>query len=260
MADTQRILHHIAEMYAKARSNQSFDSAVFEMEEKLSERFDDYDAAFADRLTADVIKAVDDFWRFKSDKVRPTLAQILAMENADVTKKDRKDVDPESLEGLRRRILKCADEFGDKWGAAERERYLDLARQQWPDVDLSGHEWVEPQILGCQKNSSADYAYALMRKDIKAKKCLHLLPIYNQAVKYVIEDVLSQAMPTSDWRNLDYAERVRIAESKGLFGDFGRVLVDVCRKRTGKEYQLAPVNFVQNALLAAHWTGESDEL
>ena len=52
---------------------------------------------------------------------------------------------------LRRRILKCADEHGDKWGAEARERYLRLARQQWPDVDLSDHEWTEPKVLGCEK-------------------------------------------------------------------------------------------------------------
>lgn len=52
---------------------------------------------------------------------------------------------------MRRRILKCADEHGDKWGAEARERYLRLARQQWPDVDLSGHEWTEPKVLGCEK-------------------------------------------------------------------------------------------------------------
>ncbi|MBS4773110.1 MAG: hypothetical protein KHX55_02405 [Proteobacteria bacterium] len=86
MTDTARVLRHIAELYAKPRKNQSFDEAVFELEDKLNERFQSYDNAFGRELTANVLKAVDDFWRYKSDKSRPTVAQIMAMVNSDSSK------------------------------------------------------------------------------------------------------------------------------------------------------------------------------
>ena len=107
MADTKRILRHIAELYAKPRANQDIDDAILEMEEKLGARFAEYDKAFQDKLTSDIIKAVDDYWRFKNDKTRPTLAQILTMENSDTTKKERQENDLESSRGTRRRVILC---------------------------------------------------------------------------------------------------------------------------------------------------------
>lgn len=103
MADTKRILRHIAELYAKPRANQDIDDAINEMEEKLSARYNEYDKAFEEKLTVNLIKAIDDYWRFKNDKTRPTLAQILSMENADITKKDR--IDDLSSDDDRRKII-----------------------------------------------------------------------------------------------------------------------------------------------------------
>lgn len=89
MTDTAKILHHIAELYAKPRKDQSFNDAVLELEEKLNNRFDAYDEAFSAELTSNIIKAVDDYWRFKSDKTRPTIAQIMAMVNSDDEKEEK---------------------------------------------------------------------------------------------------------------------------------------------------------------------------
>lgn len=265
MADTQRILHHIAELYAKPRVNQDLDSAILEMEEKMSARFEDYNAAFADKLTADVIKAVDDYWRFKSDKTRPTLAQLLAMENADTTKKDRKDTDPESHDGMRARILKCADELGDKWGREARDKYLKLARQQWPDVNLSGHDWTEPEIPAAEKNAAGGYAEAYMRRDIKLNRCRHLLPVYQATVRYIAEDFLLREIPAEQWRRLTFAQRCELAMKKGLFNDFDNLLTAVCRRDWGKdvqfdaESQTRPFS-VSRAInrLGAHFSAQDD--
>ena len=116
MADTKKVLHHIAELYAKPRANQDIDDAVFEMEEKLNARFVEYDKAFSDKMTVDLIKAIDDYWRFKNDKTRPTLAQILSMENADTTKKERDYGDGESPLGSRRRVIICMRNLFDEFG------------------------------------------------------------------------------------------------------------------------------------------------
>ncbi len=263
MADTQRILHHIAELYAKPRVNQDLDSAILEMEEKMSARFDDYDLAFSEKLTVDVLKAVDDFWRFKSDKTRPTLAQILAMENADTTKKERKDFDPESLQGMRIRIFKCADDIGDKFGKKAREKYLSLAAQYWPDVDLSGHEWTQPVLLGCERKTIGDVASVLMKRDIALGCCRHLLPVYEKSVRYVVEELLSREIPVSEWRQMDFSEKVSSAMKKGLFNGFSDILILICRKYHGSDFQFDSEKQAarsKTAYLPVHYTDNDFEL
>lgn len=83
MADTKAVLRHIAELYAKPKKEQSPEDAIREYEEKLNLRFDDYDKAFMEFYTADLIRSVDNFWRFKSDKTRPKLVEITAFLRAD---------------------------------------------------------------------------------------------------------------------------------------------------------------------------------
>lgn len=124
MADTQQILHHIAELYAKPRANQEFETAVFEMEEKMSARFDEYDKVFGEKITADVIKAVDDYWRYKNDKTRPTVAQIVAMENSDFDKASKQDnYVKDSDADLKRRCIKSMWNMYDQFGLEGAQNY-----------------------------------------------------------------------------------------------------------------------------------------
>lgn len=139
--------------------------------------------------------------------------------------------------GMRARILKCADEVGDKYGTAARERYLKAAGANWPEVDLSGHEWTEPEILGCEIKSADDYAVTLMRRDLKLNRCRQLLPEYQAAVRYIAEDMLSREIPVSEWRKMSFAERCAVAMKRGLFNRFDEVLALVCRQRQGKDCQ-----------------------
>lgn len=140
-------------------------------------------------------------------------------------------------QGMRARILKCADELGDKWGREAREKYLKLARQQWPDVNLSGHDWTEPEIPAAEKNAAGGYAEAYMRRDIKLNRCRHLLPVYQATVRYIAEDLLLREIPAEQWRRLTFAQRCEIAMKKGLFNDFDNLLTAVCRRDWGKDYQ-----------------------
>lgn len=140
-------------------------------------------------------------------------------------------------QGMRARILKCADELGDKWGREAREKYLKLARQQWPDVNLSGHDWTEPEIPAAEKNAAGGYAEAYMRWDIKLNRCRHLLPVYQATVRYIAEDLLLREIPAEQWRRLTFAQRCEIAMKKGLFNDFDNLLTAVCRRDWGKDYQ-----------------------
>lgn len=171
MTDTAKVLHEIAKLYAKPKKDQPLSDAVLELEEALSSRFDEYEKAFQGMYTANLIKAVDDFWRFKSDKVRPTLAQILAMHESDTSKKSNTE---EENQNMRARILKCADELGDKYGKKARDTYLKIARQQWPNVDLSGHEWTAPVTPSADANAAGGYAEEYMQRDIKLNRCRHL--------------------------------------------------------------------------------------
>lgn len=168
-------------------------------------------------------------------------------------------------QGLRARILKCADELGDKWGREARDKYLKLARQQWPDVNLSGHEWTEPEIPAAEKNAAGGYAEAYMRRDIKLNRCRHLLPVYQATVRCIAEDLLLREIPVEQWRRLTFAQRCDQAMKKGLFNDFDNLLTAVCRRDWGKDYQfdaesqIRPFS-VSRAInrLGAHFSAQDD--
>ncbi len=112
MANTGIVLHHLAELYAKPKTNQLQEAAICEYEEKLTGNFDSYDRAFSGIATAELVKAIDDYWRYKSDKQRPTVAQIMAMVNSTEHK-----AGGEMDEEFRARVEKCAAELDDKWGS-----------------------------------------------------------------------------------------------------------------------------------------------
>ena len=191
MTDTVKILRHIAELYAKPRKDQPFDDAVLELEEKLNNRFDAYDESFSVELTSNIIKAIDDFWRYKSDKNRPTIAQIMAMVNSDDKKTESEPV-----------------------------------KRPMPE-------------------NMTDYAMAFMQRDVKLGRNRHLLPVYQKAVRYIAEELLSREMPASEWRKLSLGERCAKAMALGLFNRFDEILVLVCRKWYGKDYQYPSANMLQ---------------
>jgi hypothetical protein len=73
---TKKILEHIVDLYYPS------DKALVEYE-KMSEHVEDYRKAFDGYEYGEIKKAVDEFWTWKSDKIRPKLSQILAILNAD---------------------------------------------------------------------------------------------------------------------------------------------------------------------------------
>jgi hypothetical protein len=141
----------------------------------------------------------------------------------------------EDKQSMRNRIFKCADEMGDKFGVEARERYLKVARQQWPDVDLSGHNYTPRAIV--RQVEYVDFANKFMAEDIKLGRCRHLLPVYKRAVSYIAEDMLSQEIPTTEWQKMDFAQKCETAYKIGLFSNMDDVLVSMCRKLFDKDYQ-----------------------
>lgn len=144
----------------------------------------------------------------------------------------------EDKQSMRNRILKCADELGDKYGKEARERYLRIAIQQWPEVDLTNHHYVAPVVAEVDRVSvETDFAVKMMRQDIDRGVCRHLLSIYNRAVRYIAEEVLSKEIPVSEWQKLSYRQRCEMAFKMRLFDNIDDVLVSICRKLYGKDYQ-----------------------
>lgn len=185
MSDTNKILRHIAELYANPTKTVPYDQAVELYYEKLEARFEEYAKAFEDYYTADVLAAVDKCWRYDSDKTRPKLAKIEAYLRSE-----------------------------EKVEKVEKPR----------------------QNRNCGKIADYDPAQ-LMRRDIELKRNRHLLPVYEKAVRYIAEDLLVREIPAEQWRRLDLAARCKLAWERGLFSQLDDVLVLICRKYWGKDYQ-----------------------
>lgn len=94
-----------------------------------------------------------------------------------------------------------------------------------------------------RKKKNADYipmtdpAVAYMQRDIKLGRCRHLLPVYRAAVRYIAEDILAQEIPVTEWRRMTFAERCTAAMKRGLFNSFDEVMVLICRRNQGKDFQ-----------------------
>lgn len=234
MEKALEILKHIEELYTAEPDFAKLDRMV----EQNPERVAAWAEAFRNYDLSDVLAAIDDFWQYKSSKSKPSVAQITAILVAQKAKKDEN-------QDLRHRILKCADELGDKYGVAARERYLTACQRNWPDVDLSGHEWEESPVLGEEKNHMTDYAMAFMQRDVKLGRNRYLLPVYQKTVRYIVEELLSREMPASEWRKLSLGERCEKAMALGLFNRFDEILVLACRKWYGKDYQYPSANMLQ---------------
>ena len=229
MKKALEILKHIESLYVE----QPDFSKIEKMARNNPERVQAWRDAFNNYNLSDVLNAIDEFWNFKSSKSKPSVHQIRAIL---VSKKV--DTSNNSPSALRSRILKCADEMGDKYAINARERYLKVARQQFPGVDLSNHPYDAPAVAEVDKFSfETDYASKFMLEDIKRGKCRHLLYIYNRAVKYVAEEILSQHIPTCEWAKLDFRERCEKAFRLGMYNDFDEVLILICRQLYNKDFQ-----------------------
>ena len=224
-----KILRHIEELYVE---HPDF-SKLEKMARNNPERVKAWNDAFKEYNLDDVLNTIDEYWNFKSSKSKPSVHQIKAM----LVAKSASTSD-NSPSGLRSRILKCADEMGDKYGYESRERYLKVARQQWPDIDLANHPYVAPAIAVVDRTSEeTDFAAKMMKHDIERGTCRHLLPIYNRAVRYIVDDFFSKDEFCQGLRKMSYREKCEIALKKGVFNKMDDVLILICRQLHGKDYQ-----------------------
>lgn len=103
---------------------------------------------------------------------------------------------------------------------------------------------VEKVISNVAEEKLSDYASDFMARDIKIGCNRHILPVYQKAVRYVAEERLSEELPYDEWRNLSFAERCEKAMQKGLFNGFDDILVAICKKYYGKDYQYESKNML----------------
>lgn len=114
-------------------------------------------------------------------------------------------------------------------------------------------------ILNAHKTEKADLASndpemnyfapaeLLMSRDIELKRNRHSLTVYKLAVDYITQDLLLEMIPNSEWRKMDFSQRVALAKKKGLFNRFDEALVYVCKLNYGKEYQYESEQMLENA-------------
>lgn len=132
--------------------------------------------------------------------------------------------------GMKARILKCAVDIEEKFGVATRNRYIRGL------IDPCGVE-LKPESDEAQKTVISDPAVAFMQRDIRLGRCRHLLSVYQTAVRYIAEDILAQEIPVSEWRRMTFAERCAAAMKRDLFNSFDEVMVLICRRNQGKDFQ-----------------------
>lgn len=115
---------------------------------------------------------------------------------------------------------------------------------------LNSDDKVERKV---KKNSDVSYKIPeyepeqLMRRDIELGRNRHLLSVYQRAVRYIAEELLMREIPGDQWQRLKYSDRCRLAWSKGLFNQLDNVLVMICRKYYGKDYQYSSENDLKAA-------------
>ncbi len=180
----KEILKHIEELYT---AEPDFDN-LEKMFEKNPERLEMWEKAFEQYELADVLKAIDEHWEFKSSKSKPNVSQIKAKLNVSNVEK----------------VVNNTIQEGDAV-AGEYRAY-------------SPAEWF-------------------MGRDIQLKRCRHNLYIYKRAVNYILDELLLEYIPYSQWQGLTFAGKVKLAKENKLFSKIDEALVYVCRRDKGSDYE-----------------------
>jgi len=76
MEKTQEILKHLFDLY---HDKEWSEQEIIAWGKKNKERYNAWDNAFKDMALEDVFHAIDNYWRYNSNKTQPTIAKLLAM-------------------------------------------------------------------------------------------------------------------------------------------------------------------------------------
>lgn len=114
-------------------------------------------------------------------------------------------------------------------------------------LETSGGEVKRAEL---SQQVMTDYASIFMSRDISLGRNRHLLPVYRRTVRYVVEDLLSKEIPTSEWSKMDFGLRCEAAAKRGLFVNFDDLMVKVCRHFWGRDYQYDSANMLGSRKIA----------
>ena len=91
MEKTQEILKHLFDLYNETEYTEE---EILHWCEGNKERYQAWQDAFAEYDLADVFQAIDDYWRYNSNKTKPTVAKILATLTTNKAKRTIDDGQP----------------------------------------------------------------------------------------------------------------------------------------------------------------------
>lgn len=94
---TRLIIKKVAELYSFCSEKKTAEEVTQVNYEKLLDKEKEWEQAFDKYDTDDVIQAINNYWRYKSDKTRPSVAQILAILQTEREVKPKSDNKAESV-------------------------------------------------------------------------------------------------------------------------------------------------------------------
>lgn len=92
MEKTQEILKHLFDLYNETECTEN---DILNWCQKNTERYNAWEKAFKDIELETVFHAIDNYWRYKSNKTQPTIAKLLAMIE---TKENNKTPQPQYVQ------------------------------------------------------------------------------------------------------------------------------------------------------------------
>ena len=117
MIDSYRIQKRIFDLYAEREYSES---EIKDILEKYSDRAKIWEESLQKYSTEEILRVIDEYWRFKNSEVKPRLAHIQAMLNTQKVEEYEINDRREEQEKLARQAEKTKEELRrkmlEKWG------------------------------------------------------------------------------------------------------------------------------------------------
>ena len=94
---TRLIIKKVAELYSFGSEKKTAEEVTQVNYEKLLDKEQEWEQAFDNYELDDVIQAINNYWRYKSDKSRPSVAQILAILQTEKEVKPKNNTNHDSV-------------------------------------------------------------------------------------------------------------------------------------------------------------------
>lgn len=94
---TRIIIKKVAELYSFGNERKTAEEVTQINYEKLLDKEPEWEQAFDKYDTDDVVQAINNYWRYKSDKTRPSVAQLLALLQTEKDVTPKKEIKTDSM-------------------------------------------------------------------------------------------------------------------------------------------------------------------